>query len=327
MKLNKLLTTLAVVAPVAAIVPAVTSCNQMSQEAKDAQEYIKDRTFAICGFKDSKPTAAGTGWILSDSTPTVTTDYKYYIATNWHVKYQIEDKLKSTAIYYHTDEMQKGLYKLFKTTEWYKEDTEATQYCFTDGDKKTAIDFYILEVDFGTDLDSATKAKLDKLNTKQAKDGYINKFAKSTASSNFEKQNMYCGGYPAVDDYQTWKFEQVNGSNTEYRDKTTKDLGHGIDNNEVEKANIVDISPQYMTTTDHGYRCKEATNTEYVPINWSLTAGSSGSMLVTKQSDEFVVTGIYWGGINYQSTKDQSVWFCPCWSVFKSDKKDFTENL
>jgi hypothetical protein len=64
-----------------------------------------------------------------------------------------------------------------------------------DGNPLNAIDFYICDVDFGVNLESHFKNKLDNLNDfYKTHDGHINVFPKITKTPS--ELPCYIGGYP-----------------------------------------------------------------------------------------------------------------------------------
>lgn len=286
------------------------------QPEETAENYIFNRTFSLIAYGDWKldPTRYsvvwGTAWILSDATPNTTSDYEYYIATNWHVvdglDGLIEDVVEGTyKVCYGCNKKSSGLiipndYTQFISYEPIDDETKFTY----DGNKKHAIDFYIAKVNFGSSPSTSIKPHLDALNDLQTEKGYITKTPKTTSTQKFNNTPTYMGGYPVRNNqYATWGFKKIAANTLEYVDY--REDYHDID----DYGNIVDISPNYQY------------NSRFVSPDW-MPGGASGSMLIAPIGDEWQVIGIYWGGWNPTLYPNQ---FHPCFSLFNTNYKDFTQ--
>jgi len=277
---------------------------------EDPIEYIHDRIFSILGMGTGSTYRYfnwGTCWIISDATPDTENDYKYYIATNWHVilgqdstkakctqkdfKVYFGDNKKSSGLDYNTDYTQ--------FTSYTKE--SESNFCYKG--KTDAIDFYVAKANF-SNATGTTKTKLDKLNALQKEKGYITQFANSTTAQSHElPAHLYIGGFPVQNGYYaTWENHEINSSETSLIYYNKDEVTHEIDGD----GNCVDKSPQYIMNTQQ-------------PASWMM-AGASGSMLLGDDNGTLKVYGIYWGGFGNEGQP-----FYPAFSIFKSDSKDFID--
>lgn len=305
-------------------------CNNNGVKPKPTPEemadYISDRTFSLMAFSvitDSQDRehygsfCYGTGWIIDHATPSVK-DYKYHVATNWHVVNGFHDlatqeypgyEYKETVYCYSDvscatsdDDILNSLneYVWLNSTGYHEEEDESTfKY---ESDK--GIDLYEIDIDFN-DIDQNEKSpiktmpqgikdKLDDLNGLHS----INNFVYSDGPDIIEKKK-YIGGYPMKQKSEMWfggrwETHEVN-SGLKYVEKEKSQHSVG-------SSNVTDISPQYESNYSVGDQ-------------W-MTGGASGSMLIT---EDLEICGIYWGG--WATEED----FYPAFSLFKTNEKNFLD--
>lgn len=281
-----------------------TSCKGDEEPIeKEYNDFISDRTFSICKFQregsNQYSVARGTGWIINkDTSPG--SNYKYYIATNFHV--ELGFRGMSNQIKYSDNE---HLDSIFRTSD-YENFVSCTNkysdsYYSYDGDLKHGIDFWIYDVDFGIPT-GEYKEKLDRLNGFYAIHSHINDFAVDYNQGS----NLYIGGYPVPDKQNSaaeWESHKI--SSFEHEPKNSG-YEHGVDDDNINTATIIDISPQYVLP--------QKKNT------W-MTHGASGSMIINSQKQ---ICGIYWGGF---LPNKNSKHFIPCASIFNSSNKNFIEDI
>lgn len=347
MKISKLITpilTASLVVTSASLVLA--SCNNEDGPVvpEPQKDYIHDRSFslmasAICQSLTDKDKYIygreiyGTGWIIDDTTPNITNDYCYNLATNWHVTRGF-DTLEGYAPagyryidtwYFFADSSSTtrsdGIIDIYDYI-WFGEnnyvqcDSPVSNYLFseTSTDDYDGIDFHVCNVDFAYALaeegaPKAIKTKLDKLNAFRKKNHYINKFVYSD-DPEIRRKKKYIGGYPMKETPDKlvgggrWEAHPIDSSLLSYCDRWDDNEGHYIDSDHFLTFKYYDWSAQYTTNKNFG-------------TDW-MSGGASGSILIT---EDFEVCGIYWGGT--VDDGQHPTWFHPRFSLLKTHSYDF----
>lgn len=328
MKAIKLITSLSLpILALSSLTFSLTACNEPDEPQPGPQpepeitetpeEYIYHRSFSIRILTVDKDGeyyyihnyCFGTGWLLDDLTPNDHTDYKYYLATNWHVTQGIINVYYDTPYYgwtigyadssnsARTDKIINiDLYPGFGENNF--EIMDDDNFLFP-GTTDEGIDFHICKVDFAG-VEGENKEKLDFINNFYAKNHYINKYSLSTMDT-IKNKKLYIGGFPFK--YATdgdfgggkWEFHEMDGNEFLYMEKGG--YPHGIDG-----TSISDTSAQYIYSPNMGDQ-------------W-MTGGASGSMLI---NENYEVCGIYWGGWG----TDDPVTFHPTFSLFNTPDYSF----
>lgn len=317
----------------------LTSCNN-SSISTDIEQYISDRSFSLMASGIYRETRTktdylsnltfGTGWIIDDSTPSITNDYRYYVATNWHVvhgfdlipTYEPERGYEYLGmIYSYADQsstnrvdniinfdnysvLENGAYIQMSPNNFvYPNEAKLKQI--------NCIDFYVCEIDFArvNAFSNSIRQKLDRLNEFRKVNGYINNFV-SSDDPNIIAKKKYVAGYPFKEGFDgasggRWELHDLEPKELSYVEKGNPEESHWItDDPDKEQFYYCDVSPQYACSVDKG-------------SSW-LTGGASGSMLITEDKE---VCGIYWGGLSEEGTRNPAFW--PRFSLFKTNDKDF----
>lgn len=296
-------------------------------------QFISDRTFSLMAYSIVKKNMTsdyyygefcyGTGWIIDDATPNVSNDYKYHVATNWHVTNGFNDlATKSypgytyiTTVYNYGDrtsttDLSGIIDSLTEYTElgeesdgFYKEETDPHTFMYEPYASNIGIDVYEADINFASQdsqvVPITIKDKLDRLNTYRTQHGYINNFVCGDDPT-IQAKTKYIGGYPMKEspddeDYfgGRWETHIVNS-----------DLSYvSYDPHDVGSSNVLDYSPQYESSLNMGE-------------DW-MSGGASGSMIIT---EDFEICGIYWGG--WKSSKTSSD-FYPSFSLFNTTNYNF----
>lgn len=292
------------------------------------EEYIYNRTFTIMGLAVNKmgTVAAtwGTAWIISDSSPGLITDNKYYIVTNWHVKAgmdELQDESKYTNFRYcYADaslaDGSDGIIDYSKYVTFNDcNPVDVTNFLYRESNQNeqvyVGIDLAVYDVNFGISYPTpALKAKFDYLRSIKQQGKKITEFVKSDDETVLT-QNKFIGGYPVKNNDP----KRIVGGKWECRGLNPIDFNYCERFDNVEKhliadeplyggKRVVDNSAQYITDCDYG-------------TDW-MTGGASGSMVIT---EDLKLCGIYWGG--QVDDADNPSWFKPRFSLFKTTNDDF----
>ena len=252
----------------------------------------------------------GTCWILNKCDDDINS-YHYYCGTNLHVQYpafsdssheingywysDIRDEWFSVENYNHFVDGDISIISEYLT---FSNDSEPE-----DVKKDNSIDFTILDVNF-SNANGSFKRKLDKINSFYAEYGYVNKFCNTTRNL---ITSAYCAGFPMHD-----KEDGSIGTKFCYEHLTNLELikgdsryYHSINDDDNYKL-YVDVSNNYKSTKHYK--------------NFTLTGGSSGSMLI---NNDYEIIAIYWGGWAYEVLGEQ--FFVPSFSIFHSENYSFIE--
>lgn len=328
MKLKNLI---ALTSLVGAISPSLclVGCSETEPKVpEEIESFISDRTFSLMAFSIVQETSTGdyyyrfcygTCWIIDDATPSITNDYKYHVATNWHVINGFHDLATSTVplgyVYYDTyyayaDKTScSNPYQILDSYEdytllggashgYYVEESDPHTFMYEPYTQNIGIDLYEADINFasseGKVEKEAIKQKLDRLNAYRSEKHYINKFV-CADDPTIQAKTKYTGGYPMKergDDLfgGKWETHEVN-SRLHYVDLHPHNVG---------SSNVYDYSPQYESNINKG-------------SNW-MSGGSSGSMLLTEDCE---ICGIYWGGWSLGTN------FYPSFSLFNTTSKNF----
>lgn len=298
-------------------------------------EYIDHRTFSICGASMAGA-CTGTCWLISDSTPTIYNDYKYYVATNWHVTHMM-DRLKQKSggmIYLYADKSLAGASDIiaYESFIQFASFNQVSEDNFIYDDVPTgnwfnpAIDIFVAEVNFGQPT-GVIEEKLNFVNNLQKTKGRINTFVQSDNDRVINSKKYY-GGYPASPIASPtgtkWDFHELNKS-FQYLDKMgfviqdeygDYEYGHAIgtpDKNQSGKE--ISYGPQQESEEWYNYDVSpQLFVPEGVDPTW-MTAGASGSMLLT---EDLEICGIYWG---YAEPEENIT--LPFFSMFNTSEKNF----
>lgn len=321
-------------------------------EEKELEDYVYDRTFSLACSEYNLYDQAwvfGTGWIISDATPTIPTDYCYWIATNWHVTHGFET-LSQPINYYFADTSLLNRYSFIDYTSYIKfpnncfqvETDDHFTYKSSEWDKPTdpslnfnyfkpGIDLHVCKVMFPANiLTPKMKAKLDRVNEYKRLHGYINKFVCGD-DTNIINKDKYTAGYPVNMDMAAqghfggkWEHHVIPNYHLEIKPRNTQLIpsvyGHEIGSPDHDQyGRIIPPTPEMSVEPFYYYDVSEQYVTKQAykkSDNW-MDGGASGSILITK---DFEICGIYWGGITWGQD------FLPCFSLFKTENKDFISN-
>lgn len=305
---------------------------------ENIKTYIQDRTFSLMAFPVVTDGSKyfyggyfcyGTGWIIDDATPSDYTDYKYYVATNWHVidgfktvsdhdfspytyvtTYYAYGDLTSSSNPENIIDSIKDYTLIGSKGENYTEEPDRTTFMYTPTSENRGIDLYEATINFacskqGTVPSVTIKEKLDKLNQYRKTEGHITKFVKGDDPAIIAK-TKYVGGYPYKEGYDA-EGEAVFGGKWEYH-QIVSDLQYietpWHKHTVGETTSIKDCSSQYESDLD-------------MPLDW-MDGGASGSMLITEDCE---VCGIYWGG--WETIGEEE--FYPSFSIFNTSGKNFLD--
>jgi len=220
----------------------------------DHEEYIQNRSISIQAIGTNAegtvvPSHFGTGWIIADATPTITDDYRYYVAiprtlqnefdkieaeckkNNFSFGYRVSTKMSNDPIKEWADYVS--------VTEYYPIPVAKTSYLggefpeFTVGKTKytKGADLQVVYMDFSRLITEKTAPKsehtlrrLSKLNALQKAGEPIVKLARLNDDGTVSKQGdiggtkynlkdlkLYTGGYPKewTNSHITWECDDV----------------------------------------------------------------------------------------------------------------------
>ncbi|MDR0674953.1 MAG: DUF31 family protein [Mycoplasmataceae bacterium] len=285
-------------------------------EIIDYSGYINDRTVSLMYYPDLSHITRGTGWIINKIDDQQTNNYRYWLATNFHV---IASLPKTTALFYGSTDDTEGSQINYRTGYTSFTDFTIDKNLYSDTTTVTTggitgnpgNDMVVIDVDFGSSPSGTMKAKLDKLNNEWTNSGetgkrHINTFANF---NNYQLTGTYrWGGYPVQNcadvnlnnnSYAEWHTDEIFDAQEKVGGDTSKNYCHGIESNIY--GSVVDVSPQIYS--------------DYNKFDSKMGAGASGSMLIDHNKN---IVGIYWGGLSQTSI------FYPFFDIFNNSDFNYS---